>query len=418
MNLFVKKIPRGRISHTVGESISYLFRAVLSPLDRQESVRAFEGAFAAYSGSKNCVAFPFARTAIFFILKGLHLPKGTQVILPPITIKGIVDAVLDLGLVPLYVDLDAETINFRVDALREAITPNVKAAILTPLFGLVPDVPAIMKLLRDSGIFVIEDFSQCLNGRYDGKRVGTFGNAGVYSASSIKTLDTLGGGMAVTDDLCIHESLLKAQASLARPSRKLLVQKAWVNLVRNIATCQPVFSVLTFPLLQLVRRVRPGLALKQTGNRNKSRLPTLPQMWFCRYTSVQAEIGLAHIGKIAACDARRVENAEVIKAHCVTSDFPKTTPQSHNVYWQLLLLVPDAIRTQAWLSNFGIDSATSSLELVCELQGYPGRVVLPTAERIYRNGILVPCFPHLFKSDLKRIIDALKGLALELRDGG
>lgn len=410
MNPFPAKIPRGVIYHRPGESLRYLWQALSSPLQEESKVLELEKAFAAYCGRKHGVAFPFARTAVYFALQSLNLPEGSEVILPPITIKGMVDVVLSLGLTPVYADLDPETACFDLKALQGKIGPKVKAALLTPLFGLVPDLEAMAGLLKRHGVFVIEDFSQCLNGRFKGRCVGSFGDLGVYSSSSIKTLDTLGGGLAVTDDDRLREALRKAQGSLDPPDRMSLVKKAWTNLVRNLATRQPFFSVLTFPFLQLLRRLNPRSALKQTGHRNRQRLAELPRLWFCRYSSLQARIGLEHLDQVAADDQARIANAEFVKAQCGSGAFPVPPKDSQNVYWQLLLPVPDALQAQALLAKQGVDSATSSLELVSALEDYPNRADLPEASKIYRDGLFIPCFPHLHASDMRRIASAVKAL--------
>jgi len=417
MSLLVRRIPRGVIYHKVIESIQYLLHALFIPLDRAEKIIEFESTFARYCEREHCVAFPFARTAIYFVLKSLELPKGSEILMPPITIKGIVDVVIELGLVPVYVETDAETINFQLMDLQRKSGPNTKAAIITPLFGLVPNVPAMVSMFRERGIFIIEDFSQCLNGCYDGKRIGTFGDVGIYSSSSIKTLDTLGGGMAVSDDETIHDALRKAQESLRPPNRKFLVKKAWINLVRNVATSSPYFSLLTFPLLQVLRKMAPEAALRQTGHRDRSRLAKLPELWFCRYTSVQAGIGLAQLPTVLRNDKARMANVEFLKANCRIARFPATTSKSKNVYWQLILPVPNAIQAQAFFASRGIDSATSSLELVCALREYPNRANLPMAESIYRNGIFIPCFPGLSRKDMQRIAAATSDYFEELGNG-
>ena len=220
MKLFFNKIPRGVIYHKVLESVRYVLTSIFSALNDQSAIKKFESKFAEYCGREYCVAFPFARTAIYFTLKNLNLPSGSEVILPPVTIKGIVDVVLALDLVPVYVDWDFDTLNFQLDDLHRKASPKTKAVIITTLFGLVPDMKVLVDFFRDNGIFIIEDFSQCLNGSFDGKRVGTFGDVGIYSCSSIKTLDTLGGGLAVTSDAALHEALRKSQAGLFPVTRR------------------------------------------------------------------------------------------------------------------------------------------------------------------------------------------------------
>jgi perosamine synthetase len=407
MNPFTKKLPRGIIYHTITESICYLSQALFMPLENDNRVRKFELAFAEYCERQYCIAFPFARTAIYYVLKNLNLPAGSEILMPSITIKGILDVVVELGLIPVYVDMDAETINFQMDDLQRKIGCNIRDVIITPLFGLVPDVVAMVNLFRKHNIFIIEDFSQCLNGRFDGKRVGTFGDVGIYSSSSIKTIDTLGGGLAITDDRTMYEELRKDQAGLFPADRFFLVKKAWINLARNLATSRPYFSLFTFPLLQLIRKKDPVTALKQTGHRDKSRLSRLPDLWFCRYTSVQADIGIVQIDEVLKNDKARISNVEFLKANCGNAKFPKTTARSTNVYWQLILSVRDSIDAQEFFASRGIDCATSSLELVSALHEYPNFVDLPIAEELYRNGIFIPCFPNLQRIDMERIASAV-----------
>ncbi|MFA6970118.1 MAG: DegT/DnrJ/EryC1/StrS aminotransferase family protein [Gallionella sp.] len=409
MKLFFNKIPRGVIYHKVLESVRYVLTSIFSALNDQSAIKKFESKFAEYCGREYCVAFPFARTAIYFTLKNLNLPSGSEVILPPVTIKGIVDVVLALDLVPVYVDWDFDTLNFQLDDLHRKASPKTKAVIITTLFGLVPDMKVLVDFFRDNGIFIIEDFSQCLNGSFDGKRVGTFGDVGIYSCSSIKTLDTLGGGLAVTSDAALHEALRKSQAGLFPADRKFLIKKAWVNLVRNVATTRLVFSLVVFPLLQIMRKANPKSTLKQTGSRNKERLPKLPKVWFSSYSSLQAKIGLAHIDGVLASDQIRIANANFLKTRCEPGKFPKTTESSANVYWQLVML-QDPQRAQEVFARHGIDTATTSLELVSALEKYPNKTKTPVAEKVYYNGIFLPCFPGLSKTDLERIVNATNEL--------
>lgn len=421
MLLKFNKIPRGIIYHSIYESLCYLFGAMFRPLEEQGKVHAFENAFASYCKRNHCIAFPYARTAIWSILKQLDLPQGSAIIMPPITIKGILDAVMDLGLKPVYVELDPDTACFEESGLLEVcLKPEVRAAIVTPLFGLVPDLKSMCDLLRSHSIFIIEDFSQCLNGQFSKKRVGTFGDAAVYSSSSIKTLDTLGGGLALTDSDELASALRDVQEGLAPPNRFFLIRKAWINFVRNLATSRGFFSLVTFPFLRSLAYFRPEAALKQTGHRKKEPINTLPAVWFTRYTSLQAKIGLEQLEHVSACDTQRVAYAERIRSSVTTRIFPRTTPHSENVYWQLIMLVPDAQRAQSWFARCGIDVATSSLALLSTLSAYPNASHLPSAERLYFNGIFVPCFPGLTEQDLDRLIEAIRGApalnAFEVKD--
>ena len=285
MYFFRKKVARGIVYHSLMQSFRYLIFAMIKPLSNFVKIQDFQASFSKYNNCKYCVAFPFARTALFFILKHLKLDTGSKIIMPPITIKGFLDVVLEVGLIPVYVELDPHTICFDLDDLEKKIDQKVKVAIVTPLFGLVPDVEAMFNIFKKNNVFVVEDFSQCLNGSYNGKRVGTFGNVGIYSSSSIKTLDTLGGGLTVTNDESLYNKLCIDQQNLLPPSRIFLIKKASVNLIRNFATTQPWFTLLTFLFLQILGKFNPISVLKQTGNRNKMPLEKLPALWFNAFSS-------------------------------------------------------------------------------------------------------------------------------------
>lgn len=406
-----RPIARGTIYHSVAGEVGDLARATFSRLDHQPTVRRFEQVFARRVEADHCVAFPMARVAIHAALSSQDFAPGAKIIMPPITIKGILDCVLDLGLTPVFVDLDPETVSFDIDKLEKAlVADDIEAVIVTYLFGMVPDVGAMMELFASRGVFVVEDFSQCLGGRLNGRHVGTFGHVGVYSASSIKTLDTYGGGIAVTADEELATSLREAQASLAPPSRRALLSKIRTNLGRNVATSSPVFQWLVFPLLRLLARYRPDSAIKHIGNRSLDPIDLLPAEWFQRYTSLQAEVGLREIGKVAEGNKARVANVERIRKEASTIGYPSGVEGAANVYWQLLAYVDDAQAAQQALHRAGIDTSTSSLVLVSELPAYHYRSSTPVARRILNDGLLVPAYPSLSESDVERVADALKDL--------
>ncbi len=95
--------------------------------------------------------------------------------MPPITIKPMVDVVLSLGLRPVFVDLELETLCFDVDQLKKAITPKTRA-ILVSSTKLVPDLEPLLTVSQEHGLVVIEDFSHALNASFRGKKLGTFGH--------------------------------------------------------------------------------------------------------------------------------------------------------------------------------------------------------------------------------------------------
>jgi len=402
-------IPRGVIYHRVLDDLSCLARAVFARLDDESTITAFESTFAAYVGRKHGLAFPSARTAILSALRAKELPAGAEIIMPPITIKPILDVVLACGLVPVFVDLDPETICFDLEKLKQALTPNTKAILITYLFGIVPDMDALMSISRAHGLFVLEDFSQCLNGTFAERKTGSFGDVGIYSSTFIKQLDTYGGGQLVCDDSALFDRLKGFKLVMAPPSRRIVIRKILFDLLMNIATTRWVFGFVVFPLLRLISLLRPERVIRHVDVQPTELLAELPKAWFHRYSSLQAELGLRLLPTVAAGDDARVKHVERIKALLRASQvrFPRGVAGARNVYWQLVTHVHDARRAQRFLHARGIDTSTTSLTHVAALPDSPYRADTPWAKSIHANALVIPAYPGLRDSDVSRIAAAL-----------
>ena len=403
-------ISRGRISHTLFEDLVWLVRSVVSKINDSETVTRFETTFAKYVGRKHCIVFPFARTGIHAVLKNLDLPEGSVVLMPPITIKPILDVVLDLKLVPVFVDIDQSTVCFSESALTDALKSSPRVAILTYLFGIVPDVEALCKTLRNAGVFIIEDFSQCLNGKFRGDQIGSFGDVSVYSASSVKTLDTYGGGFIFTDDDKMAKSLGDSQRELSKPSRSRLIKKVQTDLIRNFASQPIVFALLTFPVLRFLTWRGGSKLTKFTGDRDQQPLPSLPAEWFESYTSIQAKVGLQQLKQMEEKDTKRKSAINQINISHNFKDRPIGKDGGENVFWQYIVYADNFPEFQKQLTSRGVDCATTSLVKISGLESYPFQGVTPNADRLYSNGVYLPCYHQLTKTQISRISNALSEL--------
>ena len=403
-------ISRGRISHTLFEDLVWLVRSVFSKINDSQTVTRFETTFAKYVGRKHCIVFPFARTGIHAVLKNLDLPEGSVVLMPPITIKPILDVVLDLKLVPVFVDIDQSTVCFSESALTDALKSSPRVAILTYLFGIVPDVEALCKTLRNAGVFIIEDFSQCLNGKFRGDQIGSFGDVSVYSASSVKTLDTYGGGFVFTDDDKMAKRLGDSQRELSKPSRSRLIKKVQTDLIRNFASQPIVFALLTFPVLRFLTWRGGSKLTKFTGDRDQQPLPSLPAEWFESYTSIQAEVGLQQLKQMEEKDTKRKSAINQINSSHNFKDRPIGKDGGENVFWQYIVYADNFPEFQKQLTSRGVDCATTSLVKISGLESYPFQGVTPNADRLYSNGVYLPCYHQLTKTQISRISNALSEL--------
>lgn len=403
-------ISRGRISHTLVSELGWLARGLVAPLSKESTIHRAEQAFASHVGRTECIVFPFARTAIWATLQELNLPRGSRVLMPPITIKPILDVVVHLGYEPVFVDIDPATACFDERELSEAVKTKPVVAILTYLFGLVPNVESIVRTLKQAGVFIIEDFSQCLNGEFNGRKIGTFGDVAVYSASSVKTFDTFGGGYALSNDSKMIEGLRRRQAELRAPSRIDLLKTIFRNVARNAASSRLVFPVLTYPLLRLATRFSKKAVGRFTGARSTEPLSELPDAWFRRYTSLQASVALAELPRVAERDGQRRAAIERIVDLSAVTDRPAGEPGQRHVYWQFIVYVADFPKSRELLASHGVDCATTSLVLLTDLPRYPGQRETPWARRLYDRGVYLPCYHQLKSGEIERLTTAIKEL--------
>jgi len=408
MKIRDKKIPRGRIYHSVLQDLSNLFRAFYTDLKDSKIIIEFESLFSNLIKRNYCITFPFARTAFYYALKVKNFPPGSEIIFPPVTIKAMLDVALSLELVPVFVDLDLNTLCFDEDQLRLSVTDKTRAILVTYLFGIVPNINNIITLLEKNNIFIIEDFSQCLNGEWGNKKIGSFGDIGIYSSSSTKQLDLYGGGILVCDDIDIAKSLKTYQSELKNPSRLHLISKIWTDLTRNLATSYPFFNLITFWLIALMSKINVNKTIKYVGDRNKNPIESLPGIWFEKFTSFQAKFGILEIEGLSKTDFSRISYANLVKNTTNNFlNFPNGDRRATNVYWQLVTFIDNAIDSQKKLRDHGIDSSTTSLLVISNLENYPYKKITPNAIKLHDCGLLIPCFPQIANKQIDHILKVL-----------
>ncbi|OBH56559.1 DegT/DnrJ/EryC1/StrS aminotransferase family protein [Mycobacterium sp. E2479] len=409
-------IPRTIIYHPVRFDVrNYIasFRDLnrTSKAQANETVAEFERAFARYMGVSSAHAFPYARTALYFALKAQNFEPGSEIIMPPITIKPMMDIVISLGLKPVFADIELDTLCFDLDELKKAITPKTRAVLLTYLFGIAPNVDRLMALCREHALFVVEDFSHALNASWNGKKLGTFGNVGIYSCSRTKTLDAYGGGLAVTNDPALAKHLQEAKDSLKPTPPARLRAKIIETLITNVATRRPVFTAAVAPMLSLVGRINPEKQKALTGARQNLKPDTvLPEDYFEQFTWAQAEAGLAMLAKVEKEDERRISNVAEIRQPLVAFGEPcaRTDQPARSVYWQFVVFAPDPERFRKALASRGIDTGTTNLSIVSGLGIYPEfEEKCPNAERVKNNAMYIPVYPRLGERSVKHVIDAI-----------
>lgn len=169
-------------------------------------IRTFEEELAAYLGTGNVIACGNGTDALQIAMMASDLKPGDEIITTPFTFIATVEAMVLLGLKPVFADVDEKTYNISASHVRRLITSSTKAIVPVHLFGQCADMEDIMEIAREYNLLVIEDAAQAAGTRYffsDGsiKKAGTIGHVGTTSFFPSKNLACYGdGGALFTDD--------------------------------------------------------------------------------------------------------------------------------------------------------------------------------------------------------------------------
>lgn len=161
-------------------------------------VREFEAAFAAYLDVEACVGLANGTDALILALRALGVGPGDEVIVPAFSFFATAEAVALLGGRIVFADVDPETLNLDPADAAGRVTERTVGILGVHLYGRPFDVDAILALCRRRGLWLVEDAAQAHGARWQGRRVGGFGELAAWSFYPTKNLGCFGDGGAAT----------------------------------------------------------------------------------------------------------------------------------------------------------------------------------------------------------------------------
>lgn len=162
----------------------------------------FENQIAEYTGAKHCIVVNNGTISLTLAALAAGIQAGDEVIVPNYTMIATPNSVKMFGAVPVFVDVEADTLCLDIDLVRKAITPKTKAIMLVSSNGRYPfaGIEAFEVLAKEHGLVLIEDSAQSLGSFYpDGRHIGTAGLIGSFSFSAPKIISTGQGGALITN---------------------------------------------------------------------------------------------------------------------------------------------------------------------------------------------------------------------------
>jgi dTDP-4-amino-4,6-dideoxygalactose transaminase len=366
----------------------------------------FEQEFARFLGSghvRTC-STEYARMALYLILKSMDFPPGSEIIVPAFTFWVVPEIARVAGLTPVFADVDPVTFTLSPDAMANAITPRTRAVLPTHLYGLACDMDPILALAQRHDLKVIEDCAHSLGATYDGRMVGTLGDASFFSFQAFKPLNTCGGGLAWMRDADLARKVGECASGEAWPSEKrvesILSSAKWQHtFIRpKVFTYSlfPIWYAATFvnakPEQRLWEKVRP--------------LEPLPDHYRGRFSNVQAAIGLAgltHLPEFIDRTRRHARMLDDVLGGVPGITIPRTPPDRTHVYYQYCAYVPQSETIVKRCIRRGVDVAPMHVDIctTMELFGWTG-APMPGAAKA-ATAVQVPVYESLSDDEVTRV---------------
>ena len=180
------------------------------------NVRAFETEFAELCGARHAIGVANGTDALYLALRACGVGKGDEVITVSHSFIATAEAIVNVGAIPIYIDVDPDTFTLDPSKLEAAIGTRTRAIIPVHLYGQVADMDPIMGIAQRHGLVVIEDACQAHGAMYKGRPAGSIGDAAAFSFYMGKNLGAYGDAGAVTTNsqaVADHVRLLRDHGS-------------------------------------------------------------------------------------------------------------------------------------------------------------------------------------------------------------
>ena len=325
-------------------------------------VEAFEAEFADFCGAKYAVGVANGTDALELALRALDLPPGAEVATVANAGMYSTTAIRAAGCVPVYIDIDPKLMTMSPASLAGRLDINIKAIIVTHLYGRMAPMPELTEITSALGIPVVEDCAQAHGAASASRKAGSWGTLGCFSFYPTKNLGGVGdAGAVVTSDPDIGGRL------------RMLRQYGWSSKYKSSVA----------------------------GGRNS------------RLDEIQAAVLRAKLPRVAGWNARRLSIARFYSAALADCDLVAPSVPNDGSYVAHLYVIQTRYRDrlQPALKRRGISSEihypVPDHRQRCAA-GLPFRAaVLETTERCCSEVLTMPCFPEMTDAEAEAVVAAV-----------
>lgn len=247
----------------------------------------FEQAIAGYIGIENAIGVSSGTAGLHLCVRALGIGAGDEVIVPSFAFIAVANVLRYENAIPVFVDIEAETLNLDAGRIEGAITPRTKAILVVHTFGCPAELTRILEIARRHHLYVIEDGCEAIGAEYEGRKVGSLGDLGVFGFYPNKQITTGEGGVVVTGNAPLA-SAVRALRNQGRSSSEDWYQHSVVGYNYRLSEINCALGIGQLRRIEAILSRREEIARKYNdklkGNKNLRlpgfRLPNRTISWF------------------------------------------------------------------------------------------------------------------------------------------
>lgn len=333
--------------------------------------KEFAAQFAKVIGAEHAHPVSSCTAALHLSLLALDIGEGDEVLVPDFTFPATAHATLYVGAKPRFIDVDLKTYNLDPERVKEQITERIKAIIPVHMFGQAAEMGEIMKIAKQHSLKVVEDCACAAGAHFQNQFVGTFGDIGCFSFHARKNITSGEGGMVVTQDRGIFETVQQ----------------------------------LSF------------FGIQSAFDRQESQEAVIPEVSMVGYnykmSDLQAALGLAQLKKLPAVIKRKQELAKYYDEQLEKLEFvqpPFVAKGCEHIYQSYVCVLDKKInrnRVMMQMKKQGIQTQFGTY--ACSVQPvYKTKNQCPNSVHLFKQSLALPMFYDLTFEEMDTVLKALR----------
>lgn len=403
-------IPRRRLPLLWADLREVLKAPFVSADEAAAAVAAFEREFAAAIQVPHAFAVSSGREALCLIIDGLGLVPGDEIIIPAYTLGELLPLLGQRGLRLVPADIDPDSFNVTVDSVRAALTPQTRAVLVVHLLGAPCDLAGLVQLAAEHGVALIEDCAHAPGASIDGRPVGSFGVAALFSLEANKALAAFGGGVLTTADAGLAARVAAILAP--RPRREgPAIRKFLRKWVEEIVVRSPLYGLLVRILFAEGMASRFENFYRRSNDRAR-RVVSQP----LAFAGIQARWARRRLGELQARQSRMAP----VWAQLAAGLPPGFSAQLRNRHGQPVFYNfvaryhggQSLAQLRRAAQRHGLDLGIGS-EVMDDSARLLGRDDCPGAATVYGQAVLLPCWDGMDRAGAQRVLARLHKVSID-----